>query len=148
MKNRIEKFFFLLPILQNEEGNESWWREYLNKKLRYVFLTKKILSACNWTRTQNHVVLKRTLNHLAKLAKWVSCVLSTYLCDAFDCMFFSYHSRKRFRMNPHSIVAWTRECRFTLKCVINMARIYSQQKTNWLMRLNLYIWFTTLKTLK
>ena len=24
---------------------------------------------CNWTRTQNHLVLKRTLNHLAKLAK-------------------------------------------------------------------------------
>ena len=23
---------------------------------------------CNWTRTQNHLVLKRTLNHLAKLA--------------------------------------------------------------------------------
>ena len=22
---------------------------------------------CNWTRTQNHLVLKRTLNHLAKL---------------------------------------------------------------------------------
>ena len=24
------------------------------------------LSDCNWTRTQNHVVFKRTLNHLAK----------------------------------------------------------------------------------
>ena len=23
-------------------------------------------SDCNWTRTQNHLVLKRTLNHLAK----------------------------------------------------------------------------------
>ena len=23
---------------------------------------------CNWTRTQNHLVLKRTLNHLARLA--------------------------------------------------------------------------------
>ena len=27
---------------------------------------------CNWTRTQNHLVLKRTLNHLAKLAIWAS----------------------------------------------------------------------------
>ena len=26
-------------------------------------------SDCNWTRTQNHLVLKRTLNHLAKLVK-------------------------------------------------------------------------------
>ena len=25
------------------------------------------LSDCNWTRTQNHLVCKRTLNHLAKL---------------------------------------------------------------------------------
>ena len=25
------------------------------------------LSDCNWTRTQNHLVRKRTLNHLAKL---------------------------------------------------------------------------------
>ena len=24
---------------------------------------------CNWTRTQNHLVRNRTLNHLAKLAK-------------------------------------------------------------------------------
>ena len=26
-------------------------------------------SDCNWTRSQNHLVLKRTLNHLANLAK-------------------------------------------------------------------------------
>ena len=38
------------------------------------------------------------LNHLDKLAKWLSCVVSIDLYDAFDCMFFS-------RVNPHSIVA-------------------------------------------
>ena len=32
------------------------------------------LSDCNWTRTQNHLVLKRTLNHLAK---WLSVRLRT-----------------------------------------------------------------------
>ena len=35
---------------------------------------------CNWTRTRNHFVLKRTLNHLAKLvslAKWLSVRLRT-----------------------------------------------------------------------
>ena len=47
----------------------------------------------NWTPTQNHLVLKRTLNHLAKLVKWLSCVLSTYLYGAFDCMFLSFHVR-------------------------------------------------------
>ena len=29
------------------------------------------LSDCNWARTHNHLVHKRTLNHLAKLAKLV-----------------------------------------------------------------------------
>ena len=46
---------------------------------------------CNGTWTHNHLVPKWTLNHLAKLAKWLSCVVSTYLYDAFDCMFLSYH---------------------------------------------------------
>ena len=41
-------------------------------------------SDCNWTRTQNHLVLKQTLNHLTKLTKWLSCVLSTYLYGAFS----------------------------------------------------------------
>ena len=51
------------------------------------------LSDCNWTRTHNHLVHKRTLNHLAKLAKWLSCVVSTYLYGAIDCMFLSCHVR-------------------------------------------------------
>ena len=50
-------------------------------------------SDCNWNRTQNHLGLKRTFNHLVKLAKWLSCVLSTYLHSAFDCMFLSCHVR-------------------------------------------------------
>ena len=49
------------------------------------------LSDCNWTQTQNHLVHKWTLNHLAELAKWLSCLLSTYLYGAFDCMFLSCH---------------------------------------------------------
>ena len=49
------------------------------------------LSDCNWTRTQYHLVRKRTLNNLAKLVKWLSCVLSTYLYGAFDCMFLPCH---------------------------------------------------------
>ena len=49
---------------------------------------------CNWTwRTHNHLVHKRTLNYLAKLTKWLSCVVSTYLCGASDCMFLSCHVR-------------------------------------------------------
>ena len=50
-----------------------------------------IWSLCdsNEIRTQNQLVRSRTLNHLAKLAKWLSCVVSTYLYDAFDCILLS-----------------------------------------------------------
>ena len=32
------------------------------------------LSDCNWTRTHNHLVRKRTINHLAKLACLIRCL--------------------------------------------------------------------------
>ena len=39
----------------------------------------KVIKDYNWTQTQNHLVLKRTLNHLAKLtrSKWLSVCLRT-----------------------------------------------------------------------
>ena len=51
------------------------------------------LSDCNGTRSHNQLIRKRTLNHLAKLGKWLICVVSTYLYGAFDCIFFSCHVR-------------------------------------------------------
>ena len=33
----------------------------------------------NGTQTHNHLIRKRTLNHFAKQAKWLTCVVSTYL---------------------------------------------------------------------
>ena len=48
------------------------------------------VSDCNWTRTHNHLVHKQTL---LLFFKWLSCIVSTYLYDAFDCMFFSCHVR-------------------------------------------------------
>ena len=53
------------------------------------------LSVCdyNGTRTHNHLFRKRTLNHLAKLAKWLSCVVCTYLYGVFDFMFLSCEVR-------------------------------------------------------
>ena len=53
------------------------------------------LSDCNGIRTHNHLVCKRTPNHLAKLAKWLSWVMSTYQYGPFDCMFLSCHVRVR-----------------------------------------------------
>ena len=40
-------------------------------------MIKIYLSDCNWSRTRNNLVRKRTLNHLAKLAKWLSVRLAT-----------------------------------------------------------------------
>ena len=64
----------------------------LNVKELLVRSRRKIwsLGDSNWTRTHNHLVHKKTLNHLAKLAKWLSYVVSTYLFDAFDSMFRAY----------------------------------------------------------
>ena len=53
----------------------------------------KFSDDCNWTRTQNHSVRKRTLNHLAKLM-----------------------SRTRFRVNPHSIVGYNLWRFLTFNC--------------------------------
>ena len=66
----------------------------LNVKERFSSSRRHIwsLSDSSKIRTHNHLVCKRTINHLAKLAKWLSCVVSTYLCGAFDCM-LSCHVR-------------------------------------------------------
>ena len=45
----------------------------------------------NGIRTNNHLFCKQTLNHLAKLIKWLSFVVSTYLYGKFDCMLLSCH---------------------------------------------------------
>ena len=49
------------------------------------------LSDSSKIQTHNHLVCKQTLNHFTKLAKWLSCVVSTYLYGAFDCMLLSCH---------------------------------------------------------
>ena len=61
------------------------------------------LSDCNRIWTHNHLVHKWTLNHhLPKLAKWLSCVVSTHFYSAFDCVIIMSHTR--FRVNLHPIV--------------------------------------------
>ena len=64
-------------------------KELLVRRRRNIW----ILSDCNGTRTHNNLVRKRTLNHLAKLAKWLSFAVSTYLYGRFDCMFLSCQVR-------------------------------------------------------
>ena len=75
-----------------------------SKSTFYNFLNVKELSArrkrdiwnlsdCSRTRINNHLVHKRTRNHLAKPAKWLSCVMSIYPYGAFDCISLSCHVR-------------------------------------------------------
>ena len=47
--------------------------------------TQSGISNCNEAQTHNQLVSKQTLNHLTKLAKQLSCIVSTYLYSAFDC---------------------------------------------------------------
>ena len=72
-------------------------KELLARSRRHIWS----LSHSNVIQTHNHLVCKRTLNHLAKLARWLSCVVSTYLYGTFDCVSFIM-SRTSIRVNPHS----------------------------------------------
>ena len=97
---RLEIPFLTILVQKNQNfhvtyafQSESTLYICLNVKKLFARSRREIwsLSNCNWTRTQNHLVRKWTLNHLAKLTKWLSCVLSTYLYGAFDCMFLPCH---------------------------------------------------------
>ena len=59
--------------------DNSWKRA--SRCSSWVLLTN---TNCNETRTDNHLVRKRTPSHLAKLAKWLSRVVSTYLYGVFE----------------------------------------------------------------
>ena len=76
------------------------------------------ISDSNGTRTHNHLVCKRTLNHLVKLVKGLSwpkdCVVNTYLRGAPECMFLSCHVRV-FGVDPQAIVAWMWNLKILLK---------------------------------
>ena len=50
---------------QVKDNPKAFWK-YVNNKWKYKV---KIPSDCNGTRTHNHLVHRRTLNHLARLAK-------------------------------------------------------------------------------
>ena len=61
------------------------------------------LSDSNSNRTHDHLVCKQTLNHLAKRAKWLSCVVSI-LSVRWIWLYVIIMSRTHFRVNLHSIL--------------------------------------------
>ena len=103
----------------------------------YSCLNIKELLAWNWHDIwslrssnamwpHNHLVRKWTLNHLAKLAKWLSCVASIYLYGAFDCMLLSCHVHISEWIKELLEIQATIDCRFTLKSVSDMIIRYNQ----------------------
>ena len=97
---RTQNHLVLKRTLNHLAKLAKWLSEFtlhtcLNIKELLAWSRRKIckLRDSNWSRSQNHLVFKRTLKHLTKLAKWLSCVLSTYMYGAFDCMFLSCHVR-------------------------------------------------------
>ena len=90
-----------------------------------------MLTDCNWTRTHNHLVRKRTLNHLAKLA--ILAILAKWLIvyELSGCGFESSYSQLDFA--PASSkeildIQATIKCGFTLKRISDMTKRYSHLK--------------------
>ena len=82
-------------MLQNVLQTKATLYSCLNVKTLFAQKRRNFrsLSDCNGIRTNNHIVYKRTLDHLVTLVKWLSCVVSTYQYGAFDCMFLPCHVR-------------------------------------------------------
>ena len=77
-------FYVLMYAFQSESTLYSCLnvKELLARSRREIW----ILSNCNWTRTHHHLVHKRTLNHLAKLADWV------FVYELSGCGYFSWRN--------------------------------------------------------
>ena len=95
------------PILQLEiekdDKRNLWITLWCDVPERWM---KAILSDSNGIQTHNHLVRSRILNHLAKPAKWLSCVVSTYLNCAFVCMLLSIHVRASILQYNAIITMW------------------------------------------
>ena len=107
----------------------SAWASALKSVFEYKHCS---LSESNGIQTRNHLVCKRTFNRLAKLAKWLSCVVNTYLYGAFVWCICKYLFVRCIS---------TIECGFTLKLVRDMTMTYSRmQHTDKYSQLSSIIW--------
>ena len=91
---------FLVRYLNVPIALQSRYRKksvsYLLFLLFKLFTHKKMHTTINFKykhniKTETNCNGIQTLKHLAKLANWLTCVVSTYLYIAFDCMFLSCH---------------------------------------------------------
>ena len=122
-KNYEKCFLFHL-----KSSFHSWdiWISRLEMSISHRTMTDSN-GDCNRTWTHNHLVRKQTLNYLAKLAKWLSCVVSTYVYSAFDCMFLSCHAR----ISEWIYTLYLPECQRT-----SCSKQAQYRKFKWLQRLS------------
>ena len=78
------KFVIELPLYSCLSVNELFSQ---NKHKIWIWTDS------NWTRTQRQLTGKQALNHLHKMVKQFSCVVSTNQYGSFDCIFLSCHVR-------------------------------------------------------
>ena len=100
---------------------------YLNTK--QLLVRKKCdnwsLSDSNRIRNHNHLLVrKRTINHLAKLGKWWSCILSSFLYSAFDQRYYVglniFDYACRFTLNRvHDIIINWKVLIYTMNIIYN-----------------------------
>ena len=95
--------------------------QLLARSRRYI----SKLRDSNEIGTDNILVHKRRFNHLVKLAKWFSSLVSTSVQGAFDCMsrtFFIENLHSKVCLNVKEILAWRRRHNWSL----------SESKENWI----------------
>ena len=121
----ILNFFIFLMLIY-----ASFLQVYILQVQLYHYLDNQTLNKNmpKWQQQDSNpqpLVHKQILNHLAKLAKWLSCIVSTYLYDTSDCMLLSWCCHLNFRHRT-CFYQWvplrqaTIECRFILKHVCDM----------------------------
>ena len=88
----ITQRWFLNPKIRGRRGH---WKCLIKKSFREFKVIFSQIYLLKWLHLDSNpqTVRERTLSNLAKLAKWLNCLASTYLCDAFDCMLLSCHVR-------------------------------------------------------
>ena len=101
-------------------------KEFLARNRRYILS----LSGCNENRIHNHIVRKRTLNHLAKLAslaKWLSFRLrAKWLWVRVPLQSLKLQISRLFRVRSFLTFQATIVCGFTLKLVRDMIKTCNQ----------------------
>ena len=93
---------------QQEKKRVTEKRKFYMRILHWNNLINWYLSDCNWTLTYNHLVRKRTLNHLAKLALPFIVLLNVgykyYLCLSLELSLWD-SLVSNFVSNPDSLVS-------------------------------------------